>query len=113
MRDIDAIAETDGIDVLFVGPSDLTHAMGIPGEIDHPRFRNALAAVAAAGGRAGKAVGTVLIRRDDAADYINLRYRVLCCSSDGGLLASASRDLVKGLRAARDAAVQASSAVRV
>src|SRR3954453_5818939 len=45
LDDLEAIAATDGIDVLWIGHFDLTASMGIPGEFDHPRYQAALAAV--------------------------------------------------------------------
>ena len=33
----DEVAAIDGVDVLFVGPTDLSHSLGIPGQFDHPR----------------------------------------------------------------------------
>ena len=36
------IAAIDGVDVLFVGPADLSHSLGIPGQFDDPRFLAAL-----------------------------------------------------------------------
>jgi 2-keto-3-deoxy-L-rhamnonate aldolase RhmA len=109
LRNIDAIAATDGADVLFVGPSDLTYGMGIPGQVDHPRFRAALDQVAAAAARAGKVAGCLLLKREEAQDYVDLGYSFLCCSSDGGLLAAAARDLASTLAAAR-AAIPAGAA---
>src|SRR5438876_5787065 len=32
LREVDAIAAIDGVDVLFVGPADLTHALNVPGQ---------------------------------------------------------------------------------
>ena len=45
---IEAIAATPGVDVLFVGPSDLSLAMGIFGQIHHPDYQQAIRAVAEA-----------------------------------------------------------------
>ena len=36
VREAEAIAAVDGIDVLWVGHFDLTNSMGIPGQFDHP-----------------------------------------------------------------------------
>jgi 4-hydroxy-2-oxoheptanedioate aldolase len=41
-----AIARASGVDVLFVGPTDLTHSMGIPGRFDEPRYGAAIEGVA-------------------------------------------------------------------
>src|SRR5262249_38690636 len=42
VEDVERIAAVGDIDVLFVGPADLSQSMGIPGEWDHPRFWAAL-----------------------------------------------------------------------
>ncbi len=42
---VDAIEDylaVDGIDVLFLGPTDLSHSLGVPGERDHPKVVEAL-----------------------------------------------------------------------
>jgi 4-hydroxy-2-oxoheptanedioate aldolase len=38
VADIDAIASTEGIDVVAVGPSDMSRALGVSGTPDHPRL---------------------------------------------------------------------------
>ena len=45
----DEIAALDGVDVLFVGPRDLSHDLGVPGDISAPAFVEALETVLAAG----------------------------------------------------------------
>jgi 4-hydroxy-2-oxoheptanedioate aldolase len=56
----DEAAAIDGVDVLFVGPADLSHAMGIPGQIDNPAFLAALDRVVAACRANGKGAGILL-----------------------------------------------------
>jgi 4-hydroxy-2-oxoheptanedioate aldolase len=38
VADIDAIASTEGIDIVAVGPSDMSRALGVSGTPDHPRL---------------------------------------------------------------------------
>src|SRR5438552_118546 len=54
------IAALDAADVLFVGPTDLSYAMGIPRQLDHPDFRAAIERVVAAADSAGKAAGIMV-----------------------------------------------------
>jgi 4-hydroxy-2-oxoheptanedioate aldolase len=54
---VDEFVEVDGIDVLFVGPTDLSHSLGIPGEKDHPAMTDAIERVAEAVGPSDKAFG--------------------------------------------------------
>jgi len=53
VRNIDAILTVDGIDVFFIGPSDLSQSMGHPGDAKAPpvakAIQDALAAIRAAG----------------------------------------------------------------
>jgi 2-dehydro-3-deoxyglucarate aldolase/4-hydroxy-2-oxoheptanedioate aldolase len=46
--EVDSIAAVDGVDLLFVGPSDLSQALGVIGDFTHPRCLDALDRVAAA-----------------------------------------------------------------
>ncbi len=54
---IDEIAATRGIDVLFIGTSDLSFSLGLRGAQDHPKLEEAVAKIAAAGLRNGKIMG--------------------------------------------------------
>jgi 2-dehydro-3-deoxyglucarate aldolase/4-hydroxy-2-oxoheptanedioate aldolase len=48
VEDVERIAAVKDVDVLFVGPADLSQSMGIPAEWEHPRLWQALERVAAA-----------------------------------------------------------------
>ena len=56
----DDFAATDGVDVLFVGPADLSHSLGIPGQFSNPIYQDALKQVVAACRAHGKAAGILL-----------------------------------------------------
>jgi 2-dehydro-3-deoxyglucarate aldolase/4-hydroxy-2-oxoheptanedioate aldolase len=59
LEEVDAIAAIDAVDLLFVGPSDLSQSLGILGQFSHPRLLEALDCVAAACRKHGKHWGTV------------------------------------------------------
>ena len=65
VADADQIAGVDGVDVLFVGPRDLSHDLGVPGDLTAPAFTEAAEHVLAACRRHGKACG--LLVTDGAA----------------------------------------------
>ena len=71
------MAAIDGIDVLFVGPADLSHALGIRGQLDHPDFDAAIRTVADAATANGKAAGIMLWKPEEAARYAALGYTLL------------------------------------
>lgn len=54
VEDIDGIAAVPGIDLLFVGPGDLSQSYGVPGDTGHPLIQQAVRAVADAAARQGK-----------------------------------------------------------
>ena len=94
-----AIAAFDGVDVLFVGPADLSHSMGIPGRFDEPAFIDALRAVSEATERAGKAAGILLRSAADLPRYRELGYRFIGVGSDLNFVVDGSRAVVEAVRA--------------
>jgi 4-hydroxy-2-oxoheptanedioate aldolase len=98
---VDAIAAVEGADVLFIGPSDLSVALGVPGQLDHPRFREALERVLDAARRHNKAVGTLLRNAQEVEATVRQGITFVGISSEASLLASAVRTLARDARAAR------------
>ena len=95
-----ALAAIDGVDVLFVGPSDLTHSMGIPGRFGEPAFEDALRAVVAATEASGKAAGILIRSTADLDRHLGLGYRFIGIGSDLNFAIDGARAT---LRAAREA----------
>lgn len=96
----DEMAAIDGIDCLFVGPTDLTHALGVRGDIAHPTYRAAITTVADAAKRHGKAAGVMLWDPAHAPTYAELGYTLFSISNDGSILDRALRGLLQAGREA-------------
>jgi len=94
----DEIAAIDGVDVLFVGPTDLSHSLGLPGRFDDPGYLAALERVAAAAEGAGKATGILL--RDAAAlpRHRDLGFRFIGLGSDGAFIRDGAQSVLVGAR---------------
>lgn len=92
------IAAIDGADVLFVGPADLSHSLGIPGQFDDPVYLAALERVVAAADGEGKATGILL--RDEAAlpRHLELGFRFIGLGSDGAFIADGARAVLRAAR---------------
>lgn len=97
---VDEIAAIPGVDVLFVGPRDLSTDLGCPGDFDHPEFSSALDQVLAATKNAGIAAGILAGDARQAAAYAGLGFRFVGVGSDASLLARAAHDSVAHLRGA-------------
>src|SRR3954466_10539291 len=81
---VEEIAAVDGIDVLFVGPSDLSYAMGKFRRFDDPEFRSAIERVTAAARDAGKTAGIFLTALDQVPAALADGFRMIALGSDGG-----------------------------
>ncbi|PIE09295.1 MAG: 2-keto-3-deoxy-L-rhamnonate aldolase [Rhodobacterales bacterium] len=66
VENIDAIAGTDGVDVVFIGPADLAADMGHRGNMTHPEVMEAIELLIARIHAAGKVAGTVVFDPDVA-----------------------------------------------
>lgn len=58
---LDEIAGVDGVDVLFIGPADLTMDMGIFGQFDHPLYLQAVRDIVQAADKSGKVAGILFL----------------------------------------------------
>jgi 4-hydroxy-2-oxoheptanedioate aldolase len=86
---VDQIAALDGVDVVFVGPQDLSHNLGVPGDLQAATYLAAVERVRAAAARHGKACG--LLVRDGAAAAARQAdgWTFVAIGSDTTLLAAA------------------------
>jgi len=98
----DAIAAVPGIDVLLIGTNDLSTAMGIAGDLKHPKLRAAFETTAKACQAHGKHLGIGGVRGDVAqmAELVKLGGRFVITGSDVQYLMRAARDEVASLRKA-------------
>ena len=90
---IDDIAAVDGVDGLFVGPSDLAAAFGHLGNANHPEVQGAIRHVFARAHAAGKAAGILAGVEDDARRYLDWGATFVAVGSDLGLFRAASQAL--------------------
>ena len=93
MQNIEAIAAVEGIDGLFIGPSDLAASLGHLGEPGHPEVRAAIEQALKRIRKAGKAPGILAPVEADARHWLSVGCVVLAVGSDLGLLARQSEEL--------------------
>ena len=95
VKEINAIAATEGVDVLFVGPSDLTMALGIFNQFDHPDYRQAIKEVAQAANKYGKAAGVLLQDINEYDMYHRMGYRFIASGGDAAFVARGAAQMLK------------------
>jgi 2-dehydro-3-deoxyglucarate aldolase/4-hydroxy-2-oxoheptanedioate aldolase len=88
LREAPEIAAIDGVDVLFVGPADLSHSLGIPGRFDDPAYTAALDAVVAACRAHGKAAGILLYDPAAVPSYLERGFTFVGLGADGAFVAA-------------------------
>lgn len=97
---VEQIAAVPGVDVLFVGPRDLSHALGVPGQFADPLFEAALARVARAARDAGIAAGILAGSAEAAARFVADGFSFVAVGSDSTFLVNAARSAVDSFRSA-------------
>jgi 2-keto-3-deoxy-L-rhamnonate aldolase RhmA len=89
------IAAVEGVDVLFVGPNDLSVSMGMAKQFKAPAFEDSLRAVVTACRKHGKAAGILAPTMDFLAMWKDMGYTVFIVGSDATNLAR----MMAGVRA--------------
>jgi 4-hydroxy-2-oxoheptanedioate aldolase len=93
LKNIEAIAAVEGVDGLFIGPSDLAADLGHLGEPGHAEVRNAIEGALKRIRKAGKAPGILAPVEADARHWLSVGCVVLGVGSDVNLLARHSEAL--------------------
>jgi len=101
LNHLDAVAALPAIDVLFIGPSDLSIELGIFGQFDHPLFKDAIHKTVKAAQKAGKAAGILLPQPDDFSTYHDMGIRMIASGADGSFVAEGARNRAAKLDAFR------------
>lgn len=106
---LDAIAATDGVDGVFIGPADLAADMGHPGRPDHPEVRAAMDEAIHRIQRQGKAAGILMADEAEARRLLELGTRFVAVGVDTTLLARRAEALAAAFRPAAAAPPAGSS----
>lgn len=98
LREAEAIAATDGVDVLFVGPADLSHSLGVPGQFGHEKYLAALDSVIAACGAHGKSAGILVYDPAIVPGLLELGFRFVGIAADGALVSAGAHAALAAVR---------------
>jgi 2-keto-3-deoxy-L-rhamnonate aldolase RhmA len=94
---IDDIAATPGIDVLFIGTSDLSFSLGLRGQQDHPRLEEAIGRIVAAGERNGKILGRPGHTPEQIKRFQEQGFRFFMSGTDTAFMAAGAARLLAPL----------------
>jgi 4-hydroxy-2-oxoheptanedioate aldolase len=96
---LDAIAAVPGVDVIFVGPFDLSQSLGIPGQINSPAVREIIKTTLDVCARHGKYAGIFTFSVQEAKQYAAMGFRYIVAGSDLSYLGEGCRNALRDLRA--------------
>jgi 2-keto-3-deoxy-L-rhamnonate aldolase RhmA len=94
---IEEIASVPGIDVIYIGPSDLSYSMGFRGRQDEPKLKAAIARIIAAAKRHNIPVGRPIASGAQANELIKEGVQFFQASSELGMIAAGARPLLEAL----------------
>jgi 4-hydroxy-2-oxoheptanedioate aldolase len=93
LKEIEAIAAIDGVDGIFIGPSDLAADFGHLGNSKHPDVQAAIKDAATRIRAAGKSAGFLTSVVDDIEPLFEMGFNFTAVGSDVGILASGAEQL--------------------
>ena len=94
---LDEILSVPGIDVVFIGPADMSQSLGIPGQLGHPKVRELIEVTIAKAKQAGIPVGIFAVNAEDAANWVEAGVTYIAIGADSMFLFNTARALVQEL----------------
>ncbi len=95
MKELEAIAKVDGVDGVFIGPSDLAASLGHLGNPQHADVQAAIKDAVTRLKALGKPAGILTGNEEEARRYIDWGYLFVAVGADVGLLAKSADTLAK------------------
>lgn len=95
VEEIEAICQLPQVDVVFIGPADLSQSLGIPGKTNDPQVVALAEKVIETANRHGKCAGINVTNQSAAQKYVKMGARYILYSSDTAMLAKGLQNLVK------------------
>ncbi len=97
VENIEAIAATPGIDVLFIGTSDLAFSYGLRGDQQHPTVQQAVARIASAAKANGKVLGAPTSDPSQIQRYMEQGFLFFQMGTELGFMAQGAKQLLATL----------------
>jgi len=98
IKNLDEILSVPGIDVVFIGPYDLSQSLGVPGEVNHPLVKEKMKEVVLKCKKNKVAIGTFADDIKTAKSWVSLGVQYMAFSVDVGILYEVSRGIVRQLK---------------
>jgi len=98
VQNLDDIANVQGIDLIFIGPYDLSQSLGVPGQLNAPAVVEAVQDIVTGVRARGKAVGIYADNVEEARRWRDLGIQFVAISVDVYVYLKACQAIVDALR---------------
>ncbi len=98
LNNIEEIVSVEGVDGIFVGPFDLSIAMGIPGQFDNPLFTEAISQIYNACRKHGKFTFIFSNDIETSKKYIDYGFDAITSSMDINMLIDSAKSIIELLK---------------
>ncbi len=98
LEHLEAIAAIREVDVLFIGPSDLSMALGVFGQTSHPLFTAAVDRIISVAKMANKQVGILLPDPSEVKQYYRRGIHFIACGTDASFLSKGAKQAAAAMR---------------
>lgn len=93
IKNLDEILEVDGIDILFIGPYDLSQSLGVPGQVNNPKVVEAMKHIVEKANAKDKVIGCFVDTLEDLKMWKSLGLQYLSYSVDVGIFYEACKQI--------------------
>jgi len=98
LENIEEIVKHPRIDMVFIGPADLSLTLGIPGQFDHPDFVDAVDRILDVTRRDGHSIGMQSMNVDYSKNMMKKGLRFVCCGGAISLIRQYGTEMVRQLK---------------
>lgn len=98
VNNIEEILDVEGIDVIFIGPSDLASSMNLLGQVDHPLVEEAIQKIASACKRKNVAMGIYCVSIEASVERIKQGFQFITYGLDSKFLGFSSQSDIKEIK---------------
>lgn len=97
INNAEKIISTEGVDAIMIGPADLSHDMGISGQLHHPRMEEAFREVITQCNKYGVAPGIHLNNMEDVNKWVNEGMRFITYGYDTKFIKDGYKESLQNL----------------
>ena len=94
ITNLESILKVSDVDIIFLGPYDLSQSCGVPGQVDHPEVTAKMTDAVKLANKYNKQVGTFVESIESAQKWVKLGVKFMAYSVDVGIYTQACMDIV-------------------